>query len=96
MATGKCQSEPRIVNFPPFQHQRPVPVVCNALWPSFRSAHISKTDDIIIHSKMRIYAFSKKELSYLGHVVGQGGIQSDPENIKVISEMRAPTDLTGV
>lgn len=40
--------------------------------------------------------FCKKELRYLGHVVGQGGIQTDPDKVKAIKDLPAPTDITGV
>lgn len=40
--------------------------------------------------------FCKKELKYLGHVVGNGGIKTDPDKVKAISELKAPTDVSGV
>lgn len=41
-------------------------------------------------------AFCKKELKYLGHIVGQGGIQTDPDKVRAISELEPPTTVTGV
>lgn len=42
------------------------------------------------------FVFCNTELRYLGHVVGQAGIQTDPEKVKAISELPAPTNITGV
>lgn len=40
--------------------------------------------------------FCKKELKYLGHVVGNGGIRTDPDKVKAIAELTAPKDVSGV
>lgn len=40
--------------------------------------------------------FCKSELKYLGHIVGNGGIKTDPDKIKAITELQAPTDVSGV
>lgn len=49
-----------------------------------------------LHINTEKSVFCKKELKYLGHVVGQGGIQTDPDKIKAISELEPPTDVAGV
>lgn len=35
-------------------------------------------------------------MKYLGHVVGSGGIRTDPDKVKAIVELKAPTDVSGV
>lgn len=40
--------------------------------------------------------FCCQELKYLGHVIGSGGIKTDPEKIRAISDMIAPTGVKGV
>lgn len=41
-------------------------------------------------------SFMKKSIKYLGHVVGEDGIQTDPEKIAAIKEMTPPKDVKGV
>lgn len=40
--------------------------------------------------------FCKSELKYLGHVVGNGGIQTDPDKVQAIRELQPPTNVKGV
>lgn len=40
--------------------------------------------------------FCKKELKYLGHIVGNGGIRTDPEKVRAIKDLEAPTTVSGV
>ena len=45
------------------------------------------------HSKCK---FMKREIQYLGFVVGKDGIKVDTEKVKVIREMKSPRDVRGV
>jgi len=40
--------------------------------------------------------FKKKELKFHGHIVSTTGIRADPQKIKAIAEMPAPTDVQGI
>ena len=40
--------------------------------------------------------FMKEEINYLGFIVGKNGIKADANKVKVIKEMRPPTDVRGV
>ena len=40
--------------------------------------------------------FFKKEIKYLGHVVSEEGVSSDPDKIKSITEWSQPTTVTEV
>lgn len=40
--------------------------------------------------------FCRKTLKYLGHIVGDGGIQTDPEKVKAIENLAPPVDVSGV
>lgn len=40
--------------------------------------------------------FCQKSLKYLGHIVGEGGIRTDPEKVKAIEELPPPQDVSGV
>lgn len=40
--------------------------------------------------------FCKSELKYLGHIVGNGGIQTDPEKVRAIKELEPPVNVKGV
>lgn len=40
--------------------------------------------------------FCQTTLKYLGHIVGSGGIQTDPEKVKAIEELPPPTCISGV
>ena len=44
-------------------------------------------------SKMSL---KQKSVTFLGHVITQEGLQSDPAKIEAIKEMSSPTDVTGV
>ena len=37
--------------------------------------------------------FSQDKVQFLGHVVGNGGVEVDPNKVEAISEMKAPTDI---
>ena len=41
-------------------------------------------------------SFFKKELHYLGHLLTTKGLKPQPEKVKAISELKAPTTLKGV
>ena len=38
----------------------------------------------------------KKQINYLGHVVGQEGVSTDPDKIKTVTEWPRPTNVTEV
>ena len=38
----------------------------------------------------------KKEINYLGHVVGHKGVPTDPKNIEAVTEWPRPTTVTEV
>lgn len=40
--------------------------------------------------------FCKEELKYLGHIVGNGCIRTDPEKVKAIQELQSPKAVAGV
>ena len=40
------------------------------------------------------YKFSQDKVQFLGHVVGNGGVEVDPNKVEAISEMKAPTDIS--
>lgn len=40
--------------------------------------------------------FGQKTLKYLGHIVGNGGIQTDPEKVQAIENLAPPVDVSGV
>lgn len=40
--------------------------------------------------------FCQRKLKYLGHLVGEGGIQTDPEKVRAIEELPPPKDISGV
>lgn len=66
--------------------------------------HLQHLDFILItelrHANLIISsdksAFCKKELLYLGRIVGQGASKQFPKNIKAINSLPAPTNVTGV
>lgn len=40
--------------------------------------------------------FKVKEVTYIGHIPTQEGVNSDDENIRVVNDMPAATDKKGV
>lgn len=40
--------------------------------------------------------FAKKEIKFIGHIINQDGIKADPDRVKAIRDMAAPTDISGV
>ena len=40
--------------------------------------------------------FFKKEIKYLGHVVSEQGVSTDPDKIKAVTEWPQPTTVTEV
>lgn len=40
--------------------------------------------------------FCKDELKYLGHIIGNSGIKTDPEKVQAIKELPPPKDVSGV
>ena len=40
--------------------------------------------------------FAEKEVHYLGHLINAQGISADPEKVKAITNMAAPTNITGL
>lgn len=62
--------------------------------------HLRKVLHELQEANLRINAeksvFCKSEIKYLGHIVGNGGIQTDPDKIKAINELQPPKDITGV
>ena len=42
------------------------------------------------------FQFKKKEVKYVGHILTSEGIKADPDKVKAIKDMPAPTDKAGV
>ena len=40
--------------------------------------------------------FGKTELSFLGHVIGQGTVQADPNKVKAVLNMKKPDDVSSL
>ena len=56
------------------------------VFQAFRDAHLA--------IKLKKCYFCQPSLAFLGHIIGQGGIQPDPEKIKKIEEFPEPKSLT--
>ena len=56
------------------------------VFQTFREAHLK--------IKLKKCYFCHPSLVFLGHIVGRGGIQSDPEKISKIKDFPIPTNLT--
>lgn len=59
--------------------------------------HLKLILDRLYNAGLRINSdksrFCRKELKYLGHVIGSGGIQTDPEKIRAINDLQPPTGV---
>lgn len=62
--------------------------------------HLSEVFDRLrtfgLKMKMSKCKFMEKQIKYLGFVVGENGIEVDPDKVRVIREMVPPTDVRGV
>lgn len=61
----------------------------------------SKTADVLqrlLHANVTLNVekctFSQNKVKFLGQVVGKDGVEVDPSKVEVISEMKAPTDVS--
>jgi hypothetical protein len=43
--------------------------------------------------KLKKCSFAKKELNYLGHVIGPSGVSTDPKKIKIIADWPPPQNV---
>src|SRR6266545_875620 len=46
--------------------------------------------------KLEKYEFARKQLKYLGFIVGEFGIKPDPEKVRAIVDQPAPTNQTQI
>ena len=51
-----------------------------------RLAHIG------LHMNGEKCMFKQRHINYLGELIAENGVYSDPEKVKVIAEMKAPSD----
>lgn len=61
----------------------------------------SKTADVLkrlLHANVTLNVqrctFSQNKVQFLGQVVGKDGVEVDPSKVEVISELKAPTDVS--
>ena len=62
--------------------------------------HLTIVLEALLKANLRINVdkcnFCQKELKYLGHVVGDKGIHTDPDKVAAITQMATPTDVTAI
>ena len=52
---------------------------------------LDRCREVCIRLNLAKYKFSVQEVKYFGHIISQNGISLDPDKIKFIREMQAPT-----
>ncbi|KAL1915188.1 uncharacterized protein VTP21DRAFT_7464 [Calcarisporiella thermophila] len=62
--------------------------------------HLTRVFEALVSGGLKLKRskckFFRKEVKYLGHVIGENGISTDPEKTKAITEFLEPTNLTEV
>lgn len=62
--------------------------------------HLTQVFERLLQAQLRINTtksrFCKHELQYLGHIIGNGGIKTDPEKIRAIKEYATPSSVKEV
>ena len=56
----------------------------------------TRLHDVNMKIKANECSFALEEVKYLGHIVTQGGVKSDPGNVEAIKNMKQPKTVTEV
>ena len=59
-------------------------------------ALMERAEEMNLKFNKEKFQFKKKEVKYVGHILTANGIKADPEKVKAVSEMKAPSDVAGV
>ena len=59
-------------------------------------ALMERAEEVNLKFNLEKFQFKKKEVKYVGHILTADGIKADPEKVKAVTEMEAPSDVAGV
>ena len=57
---------------------------------------MERAEEVNLKFNLGKLQFKKKEVKYVGHILTADGIKADPEKVKAVKEMEAPSDVAGV
>ena len=72
------------------------------IWGTTQEEHDTTLEKVLQRATERNLKLNKdksqmrlKQISYIGHVLGEDGIKPDPQKVRAISEMERPDSLSG-
>ena len=59
-------------------------------------ALMDRAEEMNLKFNIEKFQFKQKEVKFVGHILSKAGVRADPDKIKAITGMKAPTDKAGV